>query len=173
MVHEFKQLGLWAAFAIGAALTAHTLPIVSMSLLGISSCNFSSDGCSTPCYDEFCFIALVVASARILKTSLLDIALLVGYHYANERFCLLQGCRSIIAIFVVVIILIFFVGSTIRIFLLLRGDKKLSKAFTATLPLHFSSFLSATSLLHMFLLWWSSWTVAMYRFGTAVIIILR
>jgi acyl-lipid Delta6-acetylenase / acyl-lipid (9-3)-desaturase len=36
MTHEATQLSLWAAFVIGAAYTAHSLPIVSMSLLSIS-----------------------------------------------------------------------------------------------------------------------------------------
>ena len=36
MVHEATQLGLWAAFVIGAAVTAQSLPILSTALLSIS-----------------------------------------------------------------------------------------------------------------------------------------
>ena len=36
MVHEATQLGLWASCVIAAAATAHSVPLLSMSLLGIS-----------------------------------------------------------------------------------------------------------------------------------------
>jgi len=39
MVHEFKLLAIWASLVTGAALTAHTVPVLSSLLLGLSMTN--------------------------------------------------------------------------------------------------------------------------------------
>lgn len=39
LVHEFQLLGIWASLVVGAALTAHSIPILSTILLGLSMTN--------------------------------------------------------------------------------------------------------------------------------------
>jgi hypothetical protein len=39
MVHEFKLLGIWASLVVSAAVTAHSVPVLSSFLLGLSMTN--------------------------------------------------------------------------------------------------------------------------------------
>lgn len=39
MVHEYKLLAIWASLVVGAALTAHSIPLLSTVLLGLSMTN--------------------------------------------------------------------------------------------------------------------------------------